>query len=374
LFYLLARALSGQNGGIGALRVLEYVSVRSIGAAVTTLLLVVLVSPSVIRRLHLSGSSDRQRAFDAHLGKSKTGTPTMGGLIILASLLASMLLWSDLTSPFVWVLAASLLVFGCLGAADDVAKLRGGRADAGLGRPAKIAVQGGFGLALGLFLYLPQTTPFPAGLVDTIGIPFLKPAAFGGADVHLGWLYVPFVAFVVVAISNAVNLIDGLDGLAAGTTIPTVLVYGVFAYVLSNARLSQYLLYSFLPGVEELVVFGASLIGALVGFLWYNSYPAEVFMGDTGSLSLGGMLAAMVVLTKQELLFVMAGGLFIFVNVTHLIGDRIGIHMLGRRIFYRTPIHHSFEHMGVSEPKIVLRLSIVALVLAAISLATIKLR
>jgi phospho-N-acetylmuramoyl-pentapeptide-transferase len=374
LFYLIARALSGQDGALGALRVLEYVSVRSIGAAVTTLLLVVLISPAMIRMLHRRGSSDRQRSFDAHLGKSKTGTPTMGGLVILASLLLSMALWCDPASPFVWVLAASLAVFGSLGAADDLAKLRGRGADDGLSRPAKVAVQGGFGLLLGLFLYLPSTTPFPAGLVDTIGIPFLKPAAFGGADVHLGWFYIPFVAFVVVAISNAVNLIDGLDGLAAGTTIPTALVYGVFAYVLSNARLSGYLLYSFLPGVEELVVFAAALIGALVGFLWYNSYPAEVFMGDTGSLSLGGLLAAMVVLTKQELLFVMAGGLFIFVNVTHLIGDRIGIHMLGRRIFYRTPIHHSFEHMGISEPKIVLRLVTVALVLAAVSLATIKLR
>jgi phospho-N-acetylmuramoyl-pentapeptide-transferase len=373
LIYLLANYLSGLEG-LEVLRVLNYVSVRSIGAAVTTLAAMVLFSPPAIRMLHRAGQRDTQRVFDSHLGKSKSGTPTMGGAIIVIVVLASLILWSDPMSPFVWVVAASLVVFGGLGMADDLTKVKGGRADAGLSRKTKILVQLLFGLLVGLFLYLDSLSPFPAEIADTIGIPFVKPAAFGGFDVHLGWVYVVFVAFVVVAISNAVNLIDGLDGLAAGTTLPTLLVYGVFAYLLGNVRLSEYLLYNFIPGAHELVVFAAAMTGALIGFLWYNSYPAQIFMGDTGSLSLGGILAAMVVLTKQELLFVLAGGLFLFVNLTHLIGDRIGIHMLGRRIFYRTPIHHTFEHLGVAEPKLVLRFTVVALVLAVLALATIKLR
>lgn len=211
-------------------------------------------------------------------------------------------------------------------------------------------------------------------MIDTIGIPFLKPEVYGGMDVHLGWLFIPFVAFIVVAVSNAVNLIDGLDGLAAGTTLLPLVVYAVFAYILGNVNMSQYLLYPFLPGVHELVVFAGAVAGALIGFLWYNSYPAELFMGDTGSLSLGGTLAAIALLTKQELLFLIAGGLFFYVNLTHLIGDRIGIHLLGRRIFYRTPIHHAYEHLGVAETKVVLRFWIVSLMLALLALATLKLR
>ncbi len=374
MIFLIARMLEALGGDWEVFRVLNYISVRAIAASITTLLISVFLSPYIIKRLHLAGQRDTQRDIDINLAKSKRGTPTMGGLIIILSIMISVILWTDPLNPFIWVVVSSLLVFGLLGAVDDISKVRGKSADAGLSRRAKLIIQGAYGIALGLFLYLPATSPFPVQVADTIGVPFLKPEHFGGYDIHLGWVYILFVAFVIMAISNAVNLIDGLDGLAVGTTIPPVMVYGIFAYIIGNTRLSEYLLYNYFPGVHELVVFTAAVIGALIGFIWYNGYPAEIFMGDTGSLSLGGMLASMVLLTKQEILFILAGGLFFYVNITHVIGDRIGIHMLGRRIFYRTPIHHSFEHLGIAETKVVLRFTIVALILAMLSLATLKLR
>ncbi|MBD3166888.1 phospho-N-acetylmuramoyl-pentapeptide-transferase, partial [bacterium] len=332
MIYLFAQWM--QDLGYSFFRLLEYTTVRSIAAVVTTLLLMLLLSPKAIRILYRSGSRDKQRSFDPHLAKSKSGTPTMGGIVIILSVTASMVFWGDPTNLYLWLMMGALLVFGMLGAVDDLAKVRGGGADKGLSRGMKLVMQTAYGLVLGLVLYFPATSPFPSGLEDCIGVLFLKPSVFGGYDVHLGWLYVPFVAFVIVAVSNAVNLIDGLDGLAAGTAIPPILVYGTFAFILSNRVLTEYFLYPFLPGAHELVVFVAALAGALIGFLWYNGYPAEVFMGDTGSLALGGVMASLVLLTKQELLFIIAGGLFIYVNATHLIGDRIGIHMLGRRLYY----------------------------------------
>jgi len=374
MIYLLAIYLQSLGDQWGFMRVLTYISTRSIAAAITTVIIMLLFTPKVVEKLYLSGHRDKNRDFDAHLAKSKRGTPTMGGVLIVGAVLISTFLWSDLTSPYIWAILSAMIIFGLLGMVDDLEKVRGGHADAGLGRRTKLIVQTGYGIALGLFLFLPATTPFPETIVDTIGVPFLKPEMYGGTDVHLGWLYIPFVAFVIVAVSNAVNLIDGLDGLAAGTSLLPIIVYSVFAYILGNVNMSEYLLYPFLPGVHELVVFSMGLAGALIGFLWYNSYPAELFMGDTGSLSLGGVLAAMILLTKQELLFILAGGLFIYVNLTHVIGDRIGIHILGRRIFYRTPIHHAYEHLGIAETKVVMRFWIVSLMLALVALSTMKLR
>jgi len=374
MIYWLASYLMELDGSFGFLRVLTYVSSRAIAIAITTLLLILLLMPRTLRFLYLRGQRDKNRDFDAHLAKSKRGTPTMGGVLIVAAVLLSLLIWGDWTNRYLWAVVSSMVVFAILGMVDDIAKVRGGHADAGLSRRSKLIVQTMYGLGLGIFLYHPATSPFPAGLADTIGILFIKPAQYGGVDVHLSWLYIPFVAFVVVAIANAVNLIDGLDGLAAGTALLPIGVYGVFSYVLGNANLSSYLLYPSLPGVHELGVFVAAVGGALIGFLWYNGYPAEIFMGDTGSLSLGGTLAALILLTKQEILFIIAGGLFIYVNLTHLIGDRIGIHLLGKRIFYRTPIHHAYEHLGMAETKVVLRFWIVSLILALIALGTLKIR
>ncbi|MCB2199791.1 phospho-N-acetylmuramoyl-pentapeptide-transferase [bacterium] len=374
MIYWLANYLVELDTHFGFMRILTYVSSRAIATAITTLLLMVLLMPRTIRALYLGGQRDKNREFDAHLAKSKRGTPTMGGVLIVASILLSLLLWGDWTNRFLWAVVSSMVVFALLGMVDDLAKVRGGHADAGLSRRAKLIVQTTYGLILGVFLYHPATTPFPLELADTVGVLFVKPASFGGFDLHLAWLYVPFVAFVIVAVSNAVNLIDGLDGLAAGTALLPIGVYGIFAYILGNTNMTNYLLYPFFPGVHELGVFVAAVGGALIGFLWYNGYPAEVFMGDTGSLSLGGTLAALILLTKQETLFIIAGGLFIYVNLTHLIGDRIGIHMLGRRIFYRTPIHHAYEHLGIAETKVVLRFWIVSLILALLALGTMKIR
>ncbi len=374
MIYALTDFLAEQGGIWDTLRVLNYISTRSIAAVITTLLLVIFFAPRVIRMLYLAGQRDSHRDFDEHLAKSKRGTPTMGGVLIIGSIMISLLLWGDWTNGYLWAVISALLIFGFLGAVDDIAKVRGGSAEAGVSRRAKLVIQSLYGLVLGSLLFLPNTTPFPLEIADTIGIPFIKPLEYGGLNVHLSFFYVPFVAFVVVAVSNAVNLIDGLDGLAAGTTLLPVAVYGFFAYILGNHVWSEYFLYSFQPGVHELVVFVAAVVGALIGFLWYNGYPAQVFMGDTGSLALGGTLAVLIVLTKQELLFLIAGGVFLYVNATHVIGDRIGINMLGRRIFYRTPIHHSYEHLGVAETKVVLRFWIVSLLLALLALATLKLR
>lgn len=374
MIYLISRYLEQLGGSWEILRVLNYTSVRAIAVAMTTLLIMLRFAPGAIRKLYLLGHRDLDRGYDMNVARSKRGTPTMGGLLIFSAVVISLALWGDPTNTFLLVAVTTMTVFGLLGVTDDLAKTRGGTAEAGLSRRAKLIVQVLYGAGLGLFLYLPATSPFPAGIADTIGIPFLKPEVYGGADIHLGWVYVLFVTFVIVAVSNAVNLIDGLDGLAAGTTLPPVIVYGVFAYVLGNVKLSGYLLYPSLPGIHELVVFGAALAGALIGFLWFNSYPAEIFMGDTGSLSLGVSLASLILLTKQELVFIIAGGLFIHVNLTHIIGDRIGIHMLGRRIFYRTPIHHAYEHLGIAETKVVLRFVIVGMILALFAMATLKLR
>ncbi|MBS1262213.1 MAG: Phospho-N-acetylmuramoyl-pentapeptide-transferase [Calditrichaeota bacterium] len=374
MIYALTEFLESLGGVFSPLRALNYVSTRSIAAALTTLVLVLLFARPVIRRLYVAGQRDRHRDFDEQLAKSKRGTPTMGGVLIIGAMIASLLLWGDWTNGYLWAVTSALIVFGLLGAADDLAKVRGGTAESGLSRGAKLLIQTLYGLLLGAILFLPNTTPFPEGYVDVIGIPFVKPEQYGGFDLHLSLFYVPFVAFVVVAVSNAVNLIDGLDGLAAGTALLPVAVYGVIAYVLGHANMAGYFLYPFQPGIHELVVFAAALAGALIGFLWYNGYPAQVFMGDTGSLALGGTLAVLIVLTKQELLFLIAGGVFLYVNLTHVIGDRIGIHYLGRRLFFRTPIHHAYEHLGVAETKVVLRFWIVSLLLALLALATLKLR
>ena len=310
MIYLLTDFLADQGGIFDTLRVLNYVSTRSIAAAITTLLLVIIFAPKVIRLLYLAGQRDNNRDFDQHLAKSKRGTPTMGGVLIIGAVLVSLLLWGDWTNGYLWAVTSALLVFGLLGAVDDIAKVRGGSADAGLNRRTKLIIQSLYGLVLGTILFLPSTTPFPLDIVDTIGIPLIKPAEYGGMNIHLSYFYVPFVAFVVVAVSNAVNLIDGLDGLAAGTTMLPVAVYAIFAYIIGHVHLSEYFLYSFQPGVHELVVFAAALVGALIGFLWFNGYPAQVFMGDTGSLALGGTLAALIILTKQELRGIIAGGVF----------------------------------------------------------------
>ncbi|MBZ0263930.1 phospho-N-acetylmuramoyl-pentapeptide-transferase [bacterium] len=374
MIYLLADLLQSMNDKLSFLRVLEYISVRSIGSVITTFLMIYLLGPFFIRYTYKQGLKDKQRDFDPHLAKSKHGTPTMGGVLIVFSVCIAMLLWGDWGNSYLWIVMSSLLFFAFIGSRDDLAKVRGGHADAGMSRNTKLLLQTFYGLGLGIILYLPATTPFPHFIAETVGIPFVKPAIHGGIDIHLYWLYIPFCAFVVVAVSNAVNLLDGLDGLAAGTCLPTVIVYGVFAYILGNVNLSGYLLYPSLSGVHELVVFSSAMIGALIGFLWYNGYPAEMFMGDTGSLAIGGVLSVLMLLTKQEFLFLIAGALFIYVNLTHVIGERIGLKLLGRRIFFRTPIHHSFEHRGFSETKVVLRFSIVALILALLAISTLKLR
>lgn len=374
MIYAITDWLADLGGIYSPLRALNYVTSRSIAAAITTLFFMIFFAPPIIRMLYRAGQRDQHRDFDEHLAKSKRGTPTMGGVIIILAMIVSLGLWGDWTNGYLWMVTSALLVFGALGASDDIAKVRGGGAESGLGRRTKLLMQTLYGLGLGSVLLLPATTPFPLEIADTIGIPFIKPAVHGGVDIHLAWAYIPFVAFVVVAVSNAVNLIDGLDGLAAGTTLLPVAVYALFAYVLGHINLSAYFLYNFQPGVHELVVFSAALIGALIGFLWFNGYPAQVFMGDTGSLALGGVLAVLILLTKQEFLFLIAGGVFIYVNLTHVIGDRIGIHLLGRRLFYRTPIHHAYEHLGIAETKVVLRFWIISLMLALLAVATLKLR
>jgi phospho-N-acetylmuramoyl-pentapeptide-transferase len=292
----------------------------------------------------------------------------MGGLIILGAVAVGYLLWCRLDIVYTWVGLAALGWFGGIGALDDWLKVRGGSGSKGLSQLAKLGLQTLFAAAFALWL-VSAHSPLPEALRTTLHLPFVKEAVL-----DLGWLAVPFAVFTILAVANSVNFADGMDGLA---TVPVAIsfgVYAIFAYVLGNAVHSAYLQFQFLPGSGELAVLAGAVIGACLGFLWYNFFPAQVFMGDTGSMALGGLLGCMMLLLKQEILFLVVGGIFVVEGASVLIQEKIGIGLLGRRIFYRAPIHHAFEHRGVAETKVVIRFWIVALVLGFIGLLSLKIR
>ncbi len=368
MIYHLGRWLQSQIEALGFLRLLSYLSFRSIMAALTAVLIVFLLSPRVIRAMHRRNFLDRVRETGISSAFDKAGTPTMGGVLLIVAMTVSVLLWCNLTNTFLLLSLASLLWFGGIGFWDDWLKSSRGSGEEGLREITKLVLQGLFALAF-IVVYLGPFSPVEPEVATQLYVPFLKRPLWD-LGLFYGLLILPFM----ILVANAVNITDGLDGLAITPSIFVAAVLGVFAYVMGNTIYAGYLQYPYLRGAGELTVFVSAFIGAGLGFLWYNAYPAQIFMGDTGSLAIGGTVAVLSVLLKQELLFPLLGGLFLVEAFTSQVQDKIGVRWLGKRIFYRAPLHHSLQHRGFAETKVVIRLWIVAGILALLSLATLKIR
>jgi phospho-N-acetylmuramoyl-pentapeptide-transferase len=356
LLYPLREVFAGFN-------VFRYITFRSAGAVLTALLVSFLLGPSMIawlRRLKV-GQQVRDDGPKTHL--TKQGTPTMGGLLIIAALVTSVLLWSDLTNKYVWVVLFATLSFGGIGFWDDYLKVVK-KQSTGLRAFQKFGLQIAASLIIGIFLY-----KFSGDHEATfLSVPFMKRFLL-----DLGWFYVPFVAVVIVGSSNAVNLTDGLDGLAIGLVGIAATANAVIVYLGGNRIIAEYLKILYIPGSGELVIFCGAMLGASLGFLWYNAHPAEVFMGDVGSLSLGGALGTLAVVTKHELILVVTGGIFVLETVSVIL-QVASYKLRGKRIFKMAPIHHHFEQIGWPESKVIVRFWIVGIILALISIGTLKLR
>ncbi len=361
-------------------RIFRYLTFRTAFATLTALLIGLVVGPYVIHKLRefQIGQYIREEGPKAH--QKKAGTPTMGGVLICISILLPTLLWSDLSNPFVWMVMLSTLAFGGIGFADDYIKVVN-RRNLGLTSRAKMGLQILVSVAIAITLVLlDQQGSYSTRLV----VPFLKrfhPDLAIGAWQHVPHMallaFLPFVVFVVlviVASSNAVNLTDGLDGLAIGCTIIAAAALTVLTYVSGHAVFSDYLEIQRMPLVGEVAVFCGSMVGASIGFLWYNAHPAEVFMGDVGSLALGGAIGTVAVVIKQELLLPFIGGIFVIETLSVIL--QVGSYKLrnGKRIFKMAPLHHHFELSGWSESKVITRFWIIALVFALFALTTLKLR
>ena len=349
---------------ISAFNVFRYITFRTAYAIMTGLIISWLIGPYVIRLLRRLqvGQVVRDDGPQSHL--SKAGTPTMGGVLLLTALGVSILLWGNLGTPYVWLVLGTTLCFGAIGFWDDYLKTvrkspRGLRGKYKLGAEIVVA---------GVMIVLLMLTSEDRGSITRLSVPFFKDFA-----PELGWWYLPFAVFVVVGTSNAVNLTDGLDGLAIGPVIIATLAYAGLSYVAGNARFAEYLNILHVPGAGEVAVFCGSLLGASLGFLWFNSYPAQVFMGDVGSLSLGGALGMIAVLAKHELLLVIIGGLFV-IETLSVIVQVASFKLTGKRVFRMAPLHHHFEEKGWQEPKVIVRFWIIAITLALLSLSTLKLR
>jgi phospho-N-acetylmuramoyl-pentapeptide-transferase len=368
MIYILGKLLYTKIELFSFLRLVDYFSARAIGAALTTILLTLFFTPRFIRYLHSRGLVDQWRSTGVATPSDKTGTPAMGGVIIIGSVLVSCLLWCNLESRYLVSVLAGMVFFGIIGMIDDIAKARKKSGDHGMSEPAKLALQAGFALAFTAYLASP-ISPLPPEQISAFYIPFFKAPLFDSL-----WLYLPIVFFFILVVGNSVNITDGLDGLAIVPSIFVIGVLGAFGWILGNVKWSAYFIYPSLPGTGELAVFSAAFIGAGIGFLWFNAYPAQIIMGDTGSLAIGGCMAVLSVVLKQEALFLILGGLFVAEAVSSQIQDKVGIRWLGRRMFLRAPLHHAMQHKGLAETKVVIRLWITAFILALITLATLKLR
>ena len=350
------------------LNVARYITFRTAGASITALGIGLVLGPWMIRRLRdfQIGQIVRQDGPATH--RTKAGTPTMGGLLILTSVVAPTLLWADLSNAFIWIAVLATIAFGAVGFADDYLKIVR-RSHHGLLPRYKMAWQIVIGIAVGLtLLMLADSDPRP--LYNTrLNVPFFK-----GFIPDVGWLYVGFGALVLVGSTNMVNLTDGLDGLAISVFAVAAAAFTALAYVSGHREFAEYLqLTRFSPLTGELTVFCGSLVGASLGFLWWNSYPADIFMGDVGSLGLGGALGTVALLIKQEFLLVFVAGVFVIEALSVII--QVGsFKMTGRRVFRMAPLHHHFELIGWSEPKIITRFIILAIIFALFSLTTLKLR
>jgi len=349
---------------IKALNVFKYQTFRTGGAIFTALLFVMLFGPGIIDLLRIKqgkGQPIREDGPKTHL--SKRGTPTMGGLMILAGITVGTLFWADLHNPYVWIVFAVTLGFGGIGFYDDYLKVTK-RTTSGFGGRFRLLLELVIaGLAAFAFMQLAKSP-----MADVLTVPFFKSVIF-----HLGFLFVLFGAFVIVGAGNAVNFTDGLDGLAIVPVIIAAASFGLIAYLIGNAKFAAYLQLHYVSGTGELAILCGAMIGAGLGFLWFNAPPAMIFMGDTGSLALGGMLGAIAVAVKHEIVLAIIGGLFVLETMSVII-QVISFKTTGKRVFKMAPLHHHFEQKGWTEPTVVIRFWIISVILALIGLATLKLR
>ena len=347
------------------LNIFRYITFRTGGATATGLLIVFLFGPWMISLLRLrqgKGQPIREDGPQSHL-LTKRGTPTMGGLMILAGVLISTLLWANLENHYVWIVLFVTVGFGAIGFYDDYLKVTK-QSHKGFSGKSRLAIEALIAAVACLAISY-MATP---GLANKLALPFSKDLIF-----NLGWFYIVFAGFVIVGAGNAVNITDGLDGLAIVPVMIAAGTFGFIAYLTGNAVFSNYLQIHFVPGTGELAVICGALIGAGLGFLWFNAPPAQIFMGDTGSLALGGLLGTIAVAAKHEFVLAIVGGLFVL-EIMSVIIQVASFKLTGKRVFKMAPIHHHFEQLGWTEPQVVIRFWIIAVVLALVGLSTLKLR
>ncbi len=361
--------------------VFRYITFRTAMAAITAMLISFILGPWLIKRMSQIklGQFIREEGPQSH--HQKAGTPTMGGILILVAILVPTLLWADLSNPYIWIVLFVTFAYGAIGFVDDYRKLIKKR-NLGLTAKEKFTMQFAVALVAGLaIVYLPQlnaeavrltlptiTTDVATDDPTRLTLPFVS-----GWLITLGILYIPFLMVVIVGASNAVNLTDGLDGLAIGSTLVAAATYTILTYAAGNFRVADYLRIAWVPGSGELAVFCGAMVGASLGFLWFNAHPAQIFMGDVGSLALGGAIGCLAVMIKQEILLLFVGGLFV-VEALSVIIQVISFKLTGRRVFRMAPLHHHFELSGWNETQVVVRFWIIAVIFALLSLSTLKLR
>lgn len=364
---MLYHLLYSLAGTYSFFNIFKYITFRAVLAASSAFLISIIFGPSIIKKLAYLKVGQKIRppeeSLELHnLHRSKEGTPTMGGILILLSIIFSVLLWADLSNAYILLTVFVTAGFGCVGFIDDYIKLSKNRSK-GLGFLGKIIPQTAIAVLIGCFVFIDQN------LGTKLDLPFFK-----NIILDLGIFYIIFAAVVVVGSSNAVNLTDGLDGLAIGCTIMVALTYTFLSYVTGHMVFSEYLFIPFIPGAGELAIFCSSILGAGLGFLWFNCFPASVFMGDVGSLALGAGLGTIAVLIKKEILLGVVGGIFVLEAVSVIL--QVGSFRLrkGKRIFHLAPLHHHFQVLGWPESKVIVRFWIVGIILSVLTLATLKLR
>lgn len=345
--------------------VFDYITLRAILSVLTALIISFIVGPKMIAKLshYQIGQPVRDDGPETHF--SKAGTPTMGGALILVAVAISVLLWSDLSNRYVWVVLLTTLGVGLIGWIDDYKKLVEKNSD-GLSAKYKYLGQSLVAIAAGVFLYM--THPEGSTAETTLIIPFVK-----GVQIDMGWFYIVFTYFVIVGTSNAVNFTDGLDGLAILPTVVVCTALGIFAYVAGHSEFATYLGIPHVARVSEVVVFCGAIAGAGLGFLWFNAYPAQVFMGDVGALALGAAIGVIAVVVRQELALVIMGGVFVM-EVVSVIIQVASFKLTGKRIFRMAPLHHHYELKGWPEPRVIVRFWIITIILTLIGLASLKIR
>lgn len=350
---------------IGVFNVFQYLTFRTGAAVITALLIAFIFGPWLIRILKKRQQKGQPIRTDGPEGHTltKQGTPTMGGFLILLGLIVATLLWADLTNGYIWVILLVTIGFGAVGFVDDYLKLS---RDSSRGLSTRIKFGVEVIIAVGATFWI--TSLGEASVETSLALPFVKSVL-----IDLGWFFVPFAAFVMVGSSNAVNLTDGLDGLAIVPIMIAAASFALIAYVVGNAVFTNYLQVHHVPGAGELAVFCGALVGAGLGFLWFNAPPAMVFMGDTGSLSAGGALGAVAVMTKHEIVLAIVGGLFVLEAVSVIV-QVTSFKLFGRRVFRMAPLHHHYEKKGLAEPTIVIRFWVIAVILGLVGLSTLKLR